>query len=544
MARRVNRDRLLLAVTALVLFTAGLGLREPWPADEPRFALIAREMVETGEWLIPHRAGEIYAEKPPLFFWLIAALYTLTGSLRVSFLLPSALAGAGVLLLVHDLASRLWRRRTALLASLALLCCIQFVLQARTAQIDAVLLLWTTLGLYGIARHILRGPSPGWWYGAFAAAGAGVITKGVGFLPLLALIPARIRSQVRPFSAKQVLLGLLVTLGVIALWLVPMVIHVERSGSAELGAYRDNILLRQTAERYARAWHHHKWFGYFFFEVIPWAWFPLTTLLPWTIPAWIRRVRRGDRRLIFLLGWVALVLLFFTLSSGKRGVYVLPALPAFVLAHTPLLPGLIRKRGVQRTARVAAAFMALLFAAAAAAVVAMPGKIEDEGLVIEAIPLVAAGLGAIALAAATASIMPGRRIIPMFWTALAMIWLCAGWIVMPNLDDDRSSSSFMADVTGHLRPGEELGILAWREQFVLQAGRPVTTFGYGRSDMEREGRDGAAWLVARPGRALMVTSKQLQCFDSRRLIELPRNARRDWYLARAEAVHPQCRPSP
>ena len=56
-----------------LLIGAGLGLRDPWPADEPRFALIARDMLATGDWLIPRVAGDLYTQKPPLYFWLMAA---------------------------------------------------------------------------------------------------------------------------------------------------------------------------------------------------------------------------------------------------------------------------------------------------------------------------------------------------------------------------------------------------------------------------------------------------------------------------------------
>jgi 4-amino-4-deoxy-L-arabinose transferase-like glycosyltransferase len=176
-----RRDLLLLLALAAIVIGAGIGLRDPWPADEPRFALVGREMVETGEWLFPHRNGELYPDKPPVFMWMIAAGYLVTGSLRVAFLLPSLLGGLVTLALVWDLARRLWSRRAAWFAGLALLGTLQFVDQARTAQIDAVLAMWTTLALYGLVRHLLLGPSWPWWYVAFAAMGAGVITKGSAF---------------------------------------------------------------------------------------------------------------------------------------------------------------------------------------------------------------------------------------------------------------------------------------------------------------------------------------------------------------------------
>jgi 4-amino-4-deoxy-L-arabinose transferase-like glycosyltransferase len=106
--------------------------------------------------------------------------------LRVGFLLPSLLAGIGTTLLVYDLLRRARGREVALAGAFMLLITFQFVWQARQAQIDGVLSFITTLSLYGLLRHLVLGPAPGWYLAGWAAAGFGVITKGVGFLPLLA----------------------------------------------------------------------------------------------------------------------------------------------------------------------------------------------------------------------------------------------------------------------------------------------------------------------------------------------------------------------
>ena len=118
---------------AALLFLTGLGLRDPWPADEPRFAQVAREMVQSGQWLFPTRGGEYYSDKPPIFMWTIAGLYWLTDNMRLAFLLPSALCSLFTVWLVHDLARRLWSNTVAIHASLLLLATLQFVLQAKTA---------------------------------------------------------------------------------------------------------------------------------------------------------------------------------------------------------------------------------------------------------------------------------------------------------------------------------------------------------------------------------------------------------------------------
>src|SRR5690606_26088071 len=117
---------------ALIVIGAGIGLRDPWPAGEPRSALAARDMVLNGEWLFPRVGNVLYPDKPPLYFWLMAACYMITGSLRVAFLLPSLLAALGTLWLVHDLGRRLWNARTGIAAALVLLATLQFVLQAKS----------------------------------------------------------------------------------------------------------------------------------------------------------------------------------------------------------------------------------------------------------------------------------------------------------------------------------------------------------------------------------------------------------------------------
>lgn len=106
----------LLILLALVILGTGLGFRDPWPADEPCFVLIAKQMPESGHWLIPMRGGEIYAEKPPLFMWGIVVSYLLTHSFKVAFLLPSLLASLLTLVLTWNLGCRLWNREIGFIA--------------------------------------------------------------------------------------------------------------------------------------------------------------------------------------------------------------------------------------------------------------------------------------------------------------------------------------------------------------------------------------------------------------------------------------------
>lgn len=549
LARSGKADFLLLVSAAVLLTGAGLGLRDPWPADEPRFALIARDMVHSGQWLIPRIGGELYADKPPLFMWLTAALYRVTGEMRISFLLPSFLAGLGMLAAVHDLAARLWNRRVALAAGLLLLATLQFTLQARTAQLDALLALWSTLGLYGMLRHLLLGPDWRWYAAGGFAMGLGVITKGVGFLPLLVMLPWAWLHWRHPDAVPRIggswgqwLLAPAAMLVPIACWLVPMMLAVLSSGDPALAAYRDELLFRQTVTRYADTWTHLRPAWYFIAEVIPWAWFPVTLALPWLLPAWQRRLARLDARYWLLLGFVVCVVAFFSFSPGKRGVYILPALPALVLAAAPLAAGVCR-RPAFRALCVGALALLGLGAEAVAATIAWGSEtgahITRLGYSPGASAVIAGLLGLVALALAVAGRVT-RREPAALALLLATGWLMLGWIGYPVLNGARSAAGMMADVTQIAPYPGPLAMVGWKEQFLLQIDRPVVHFGY-RREPAAELRDAVAWLATVPeGRLLIAVGQMAPCLDPERARRVAFRHGSEWMLAGPEAMTGAC----
>lgn len=542
---RSRRDAWLFWLVALLVLGAGLGLRDPWPADEPRFALAARHMVESGQWLFPMRGDELYSDKPPLFMWLQAIAYQATGHWRIAFLLPSLLAALGTLWCVVDLGTRLWTRRVGLYAGWALLFALQFTWQAKKAQIDPLVTFWITLANYGLLRHVLKGPDWRMWALGWAAAGLGTITKGVGVIALLMLLPAGLAS-VRGWTVRvhvrdgRFWLGPLAFLLACGVWLVPMLVAALDGGPA-YRAYADDLLFRQTATRFANAWHHAQppWY---FLEVMATMWLPAMLALPWAVPAWRRRLRRRDPRVLLPLAWWGLVLLFFTLSTGKRDMYVLPALPMACLALAPLLPGIVRRRGARW---LAFGFALLLSGAFLGGGLAMwfgePGF--EQRLVAErGLDDGGAGLAAFLLALGTwglavlAWARPRRAIAGMLAT-LAGTWVLFGLVGAPLLNPSSSGSGLMDDVGRAIGPAAELGLVAWREQHLLMADRRAATFGF-KVPFEAQMQRGLAWQGAAPStRWLLVQDDAMAgCIDRTRALRMDNANRRGWWLVPGDAA--------
>jgi 4-amino-4-deoxy-L-arabinose transferase-like glycosyltransferase len=545
----VHRQTLFwLAATALVLL-AGIGLRYPWPADEPRFAQIAREMVESGQWLFPTRGGEYYPDKPPVFMWLSALFFRLVGDLKLSFLLPSALASFGTLWLVHDLGRRLWNPQTALFAVLVLAFTPQFLLQGKAAQIDALVTFWITLGCYGLLRHFLTGPHWRWYFVSWVAMGLGIMTKGVGFLPLLMLLPlgfwVRNPGQgVEPVWRWRLLVGVGVMLVTLACWLVPMLVQVELQGGENLLAYRNDLLFRQTGERFVNAWHHVKPWHYFFTQAIPVVWFPLPIVMLVLIRP-LMALLRQDAKLRVLLAWVGLVLLFFSLSSGKREVYIFPALPMLSLVVAVLW---VNGRELPLAKKLDGFFRWLMPSIAALltglgllmwlAPERLPGKLRDYADIASAIgqPLVALGLALIVLLV----VMRKADLFVRLASASLLGWLLVSLLVWPRVDPHRTPNDMMLQVEQRLPPGAELGLIYFKEQFLLFSQRPLTHFSYLAPLLQQE-QNAWIWMREAPGRHLLVpTDAELGCFDGARAVSLGEAHRREWVLLGPDAVRPSC----
>jgi 4-amino-4-deoxy-L-arabinose transferase-like glycosyltransferase len=543
-----RREVWLFGVFALLLLGVGIGLRDPWPSDEPRFALVARWMVEHGQWLFPHRGQELYPDKPPVFMWLQTLGYYLTRSWRVAFMLPSLAAALGTLALTYDLARRLFNHRSALLAATTLLVTIHFTYQMRNAQIDPLLLGWITLANYGLLRHLLLGPAWRWFALGCFFAGVGVVTKGVGVLALLMLLPfafARRRqwNHVAVFAGGwRWALGAALFLLPILAWLVPMVLIARADGDAQHAAYVQNILFGQTVHRYAAPpGHLHS--PLYFLGIIAVDWLPLSLLLPWALPAWWRRLRRRDARLLLPLGWVVLLVVFFSLSPGKRDVYILPALPITALALAPLLPALLRRRGV----RLAVFALTLLLAgaltvAATWAIRLHPGwatRLEQSLAPQIWWLLLSVGLGGLLVVALTRV-----RRAPLGWLAFTtVLWTLYGLWGYPMLNGDRSSRDVMLHARRIAGADANIGLLAWKEQNLLMAQGPVTEFGF-LKPWPQQYTDAVAWLQAAPTQRWVFSLQQAMgsCVDRRRATYVGHANRREWWMFQANAVNPGCVP--
>jgi 4-amino-4-deoxy-L-arabinose transferase-like glycosyltransferase len=305
-------------------------------------------------------------------------------------------------------------------------------------------------------------------------------------------------------------------------------------------AYRNEILFNQTVNRYAAAWHHHEPFWYFIVEVIPPLWLPMSALVPWLWPRWRSAFKARDVRTVLPLLWVVLVIVFFSASPGKRGVYVLPALPALAIACAPWLPDLFSRVGPKRL------FLGLGWFIAAVTTLAtlyllVSSKARNEILIDYGIDGVAP-LGVMALCALVACLFCRmQRAQWAYLGSLAAILVVVGVWVGPQMNASRSSAAFVGRVQAAAQGVAELGLVSYKEQYLLYFSRSTVNFGHARwREGDAEVLDAAAWSAAGKGRMLLMTSEARdQCFGSANAVAMGEANSSEWFLVEGVA-NPEC----
>jgi 4-amino-4-deoxy-L-arabinose transferase-like glycosyltransferase len=552
--RRERREFRWLMLIALVLLGAGIGLRDPWPSDEPRFTLAAKQMVESGDWLFPHRGRELYSDKPPVLMWSEALSYEVTRSWRVAFLLPSLLAGLLTLALTYDLGRRFWNHKAGLYAAIAVLFVFQFAYQVKRAQIDPLIMGWITLANWGLLVHFLRGPDwRNYWLGCFAA-GVGVITKGVGILALLMFVPylfARWRgwdgvtrtSQ----SALKWLGGIAAFLAPILTWGIAVLVVAKARGAPEYQAYVDDLFFRQTAGRYAGSWSHPQPF-YYYLPIVLFNWFPMSLAYIGAAPRWWRDLKAREPRILLPLGWTLLILVFFSIPVGKRDVYLMPAIPMVALAMAPYLEEMTQARWLRNTAfwialvggiAIAGAGLWAAFGhSAKVETFIVQRELEDLGHRVFGM-VVVIGL---AFIAAAAWFRPKRGIHALL-AGIAALWLVWSFWSYPLLNDSSSAKGVMQKARELAGLDAEIGLVAWKEQNLLMAEGRVRDFGF-LNPWDKQLAEAIAWQAENPAhRPIFILDEAMgACIDRAKATRVGHANRREWWLVPQEAIVEGCVP--
>ncbi|MEO6565532.1 MAG: glycosyltransferase family 39 protein [Casimicrobiaceae bacterium] len=310
-----------------------LELRGLYFPDEGRYAEIPREMIESGDWVTPRLNGFPYFEKPPLQYWLTAAIFAVAGEDEWTARLVPALAGLGALFAVLLTARRLLGRRAGWMAAAVMASSLGYFLATQFVTLDMLLTAALTCALCAFLRaqdaRATVTDNRRWMLVAWALCALAVLTKG----PVGVVLPAlAIATYVLVARDLSLLRRLHITLGlmVLAVITLPWFLLVE----ARNPGFSEFFFVHEHWQRFTQPLHHRAGPIWYFIPILVVFLMPWLPAMAWSIRDWkgFGATPSGFSPGRFAWCWAGAILVFFSVSSSKLPAYVLPAMGAIALA--------------------------------------------------------------------------------------------------------------------------------------------------------------------------------------------------------------------
>lgn len=373
-----RKDKQIIYLIVLValssfLFFYRLGHLSLWDPDEPRYAEAAKQMVKTGDWLVPRFNGQERFDKPVLFYWLIAFAYKIFGVSEFAARFWPALFGVGGIIMVYLLGKKMFSPLAGFLAGLVLATNIQYMAVSRLAITDMTLTFFLELAFFAfwfgyqtqnkLKRNLL-------YLIFYISVALAALTKGpvavifAGFIILLFLI---VTKDLKVLKEMQIFWGVIIFVIVAFPWYILIIQKYGRS-------YIDYFFLKHNLARFATPELKHPGPVVYYLPVLliglfPWSAFLFSSF--WYLWSGKSDILAGQKKqIIFLFIWFCTIFLFFSVARAKLPTYIMPLyFPAALLVGKFLELSMEIKdlKGLGRHLNLSLSLLAVLFLSTAIA---------------------------------------------------------------------------------------------------------------------------------------------------------------------------------
>lgn len=371
----------------LLLLIPAFIFRDFTPANELKYISIANEALQSGTWFTFYNHGEIYADKPPLFFWLIMLSKLITGGYHMWLIgLFSLLPSMGIMAVMDRWLRNEEAKFNPITANLMLLTTIMFIGATLVVRMDMLMTFFIVLSLYtfyniykdehaDIEKYLL----PVYIFLALFAKGP------IGlFIPVLSIIVfLLVKKQIRTIGHYLGWRQCLIFLGLCAVWFA--LVYME--GGRE---YLNDLLFKQTIGRGINSFHHKEPF-WFYFPRMLWSFAPWSLLF--IVLTWRginKKMFRSDMEKFFLTIICSSVILLSAISA-KLDIYLLPVYPFVVYLCSILLEKNRNDKGVKISIIIPAIIVILILPAAIILKDKIPDLYSYSAIAYAAVAILAGG---------------------------------------------------------------------------------------------------------------------------------------------------------
>ncbi len=464
---------LVLAAAVLLTFYR-LGAGSLWDQDEPKYAQIAREILQTGDPITLHINGGPWYVHPPLYMWLVALTGKVAGFSEFTVRFWSA-AFSVLTVYATILLGRLWfGPRTGVLAGAILAVTFQFLVQSRLAVFDTVLLAWMLLAVYAFVRAYCGGNRAD-YLRFFLFAGLATLTKGpIGLLlPMLTIVPfvairrAWHRWREVPWGTGVAIFALVG----LSWYAVETGLHGRTFLAAVLGYYGVGRFFG-VVENQAGPW-------YYYVPIVLLGGIPWTAFWPAAAALHLRWRREHDGSLFVLL-WCAITFVFYSAAGTKLPNYMLPIYPVAAVGVAALWDAALSPSGasggpiapspgaqydartIQSAGRMVSASawgLVVLIAALYAGIAAYLSRLYPGPFhALDRVLLVPGGILAAGVCLAIGIVLLRRRLAAFIalCAAVAVTWVAVLTWIVPVVEAQKPMKPLALAIHKALRPGDRI----------------------------------------------------------------------------------------
>jgi len=325
----MKKTILLIMICFLFLYILPLNIRPLVIPDEVRYAEIPREMLSSGDWIVPRLNGLLYFEKPVMGYWINGIAMKFFGENEFSVRIASAVAAGLSALIVFFLTSIFFysRRKGVIAASVYLTFLLVYALGVFSV-LDGVFSFFLTacIGSFFLAWSYRKHPPLYFFYLVLSGifCGCAFLTKGfLAFaVPIIVIVPFLIweKKYKMIFSASWI--PILTAIMVLLPWAV--LIELKAPDFWNFFFWHEHI------KRFFSESAQHKESFFFFFIILPGAMFPWSFLVPASVTGlWKNSLKNPLLR--YAICWFVFPFILFSISSGKIPTYILPCFPALAI---------------------------------------------------------------------------------------------------------------------------------------------------------------------------------------------------------------------
>lgn len=434
MKKRLDKNQLIVTLLAVGLILPWLGLTLFYTKGEPREAVVALSILQSGEWILPVNFGGDIPYKPPFMAWCIAILAKVfNGGIVNEYIarMPSALAAIALAICTFRWASRARNARIGLYTAIIFITSFEIFRAASNCRLDMLLTVCMVVPVY-IMQRITDKPknTAPQWAAVIILLSCAALTKG----PIGSLLPCMIIGIYRLKRHKNFFATLFLMLIVAAVALIPYALWTWEAYTIGGQKFLD-LMLEENIGRLTGNMSYESHVEPFYYNFIT----IIAGLLPWTILAIAALFCTGHRSFrlknadILALVAAISVIAFYTIPESKRSVYLLPAYP-FLAYGLAIIATAKRYEAAQR---FFAWFMAPL---AILAPIALP--FLHHFMPAAPIPYWAYVLLIPAPAAAIAWMCTRRKPTRLAAIMVAAVWLAYAAVGMPTVLNPKSDAPY------------------------------------------------------------------------------------------------------